>query len=155
MSNFQQDLLFSRSHNVLWDGLYKKAFPDLVAVTRVEANCPAQGLGVDTVLVMGSGAVVRVEEKLSRGQYDNFFLEYEAHGKPGWVEKPLQVDYVAYTFLPTQTMYLLPWLPLQRAWRKHRMQWLAKYNKVIPTASGATVPILEVYAAIQEAMQAK
>ncbi len=151
MVSFQEDLAFSNSHNDMWDSLYAAAFPDLVSIARVPGNNAAQKAGIDTVLVLKSGAVLRVDEKLSRKIRPNFFLEYSAHQKPGWLEKELHVDIIAYAFLPNRTAYMLPYPALRKAWDTHKEAWKTKYNKITSTASGAVVPIEEVLQAIQEA----
>lgn len=54
----------------------------------------------------------------------------EARGRraPGWVQKPLACDFVAYAFAPNRRCYLLPVVPLQRAWRDNGESWTQVYG---------------------------
>lgn len=59
--------------------------------------------------------------------YPDFLLEVwsdEARQKKGWMQKDLQIDYLAYGFLMSRRCYLFPWLLLQAAWRDHQTKWL-------------------------------
>ena len=45
-----------------------------------------------------------------------------------WVQKPLACDFIAYAFAPSGVCYLLPVVPLQRAWRQHGKEWISRYG---------------------------
>jgi len=47
---------------------------------------------------------------------------------PGWIQKPLACDFIAYAYAPTETCYLLPVVPLQRAWRQRGREWIVAYG---------------------------
>jgi hypothetical protein len=48
----------------------------------------------------------------------------EARRVPGWVQKPLACDFIAYAFAPSRRCYLLPVALLQRAWRLNGREWI-------------------------------
>ena len=63
-----------------------------------------------------------VDEKVRTNDWPDVLLERwsdEARRIPGWVEKPLACDFIAYAFAPAGTCLLLPVAALQRAWRQH------------------------------------
>jgi len=45
------------------------------------------------------------------------------------VQKPLACDFIAYAYAPSGVCYLLPVVPLQRAWRQHGRQWIKEYGQ--------------------------
>ena len=47
-----------------------------------------------------------------------------------WVQKPLACDCVAYAYAPSGVGYLLPIVPLQRAWRQHGREWIKRYGQI-------------------------
>ena len=47
---------------------------------------------------------------------------------PGWVQKPLACDFIAYAYAPSGVCYLLPVPALQRAWRMHGRAWIERYG---------------------------
>jgi hypothetical protein len=48
---------------------------------------------------------------------------------PTWVQKPLACEFVAYSFAPSGVCYLLPVMPLQRAWRQRGREWIGDYGQ--------------------------
>lgn len=151
--SFASDLHFSKQHNDLWDSAYKKAYPELAGITRIESDGHGQRSGVDTVLTMNNGTVVKVDEKVSRKDYDTVFLEYEAHNKPGWLTKGLACDVIAYMYLPSRLVLLLPYLQLRAAWLQYEKAWKDAYHCQTPTSKGVCVPREVLMAAIAEALR--
>lgn len=58
-----------------WEPVYREAFPDMVGMTSVRDDCRAQRDGVDRVLVMSNGHVLRVDEKVRGKDYPDIALE--------------------------------------------------------------------------------
>ena len=59
-------------------------------------------------------------------------MSVDTTGAPGWIEKDLAIDYLAYAFMPSRTVYLFDWLMLRRAWGQFGDEWKRKYK--IPPA---------------------
>jgi len=93
--------------------------------------------------------------------WPDFLLERwsdEVRQTPGWVQKDLACDYLAYAFKPSETCYLLPLLSLQRAWRLNGRDWIAAYPEKRSLNYGWTtlsvaVPIDVVLSALGDAMR--
>lgn len=97
------------------------------------ATSKSQGqyLGIDRVVYLSSGKTLYVDEKLREQVYSDILLEYlsnDATGSPGWIEKDLLIDYMAYAFLPNRRCYLFDWRMLRRAWRHFKDEWMAFYD---------------------------
>jgi hypothetical protein len=104
--------------------------------------------------------VFTVDEKVRTADWADILLEQwsdERRRSPGWVQKPLACDFIAYAFAPSRRCYLLPVAPLQRAWRQNGREWIGSYghrralNPGYVTA-GVPVPIEALLPAISQAM---
>lgn len=136
VNDFTKDLGFSldASDEPFWDAVYRKAFPSMLFHAPTVGKSQAQYLGIDRVITLSSGKTLYIDEKKRRGVYPDILLEYvsvDRTGAPGWIEKDLQIDYLAYAFMPTQRVYLFPWEMLRRAWR----QWGETWRKEFPSVS--------------------
>lgn len=135
-SQFDSDLRWSheQAEAPWWGAVYRRAFPSMAAMSCVRADGWAQRGGIDRVITLACGRTITVDEKCRRIDYGDIALEY-AHrydsGKvvPGWVEKDLACDFIAYAVVPTSTCYLLPFIPLRSAWRAKRREWLAVFPR--------------------------
>jgi hypothetical protein len=112
------------------------------------------------VITLTSGRMITVDEKVRERDWPDILLELwsnEEQRVPGWIQKPLACEFIAYAFVPSAKCYLLPTLTLQRAWRLHGHDWIATcqevraQNKSYVTLSVA-VPIDELLAAISDAI---
>lgn len=113
-----------------WSAVYAEYFADLARIETVEYPDPRQFKGIDRVLHMTSGDSVTIDEKKRARDYPDILLEYLSNSRTrslGWVEKPLYTDYIAYAFMPSQTVYLYPAYLLRRAWQQNKLEWLQKY----------------------------
>lgn len=113
-----------------WSAVYAEYFADLARIETVEYPDPRQFKGIDRVLHMTSGDSVTIDEKKRARDYPDILLEYLSNSRTrslGWVEKPLYTDYIAYAFMPSQTVYLYPAYLLRRAWLQNKLTWLQKY----------------------------
>jgi hypothetical protein len=133
--DFRESLARSESYvdAPWWLDVYRSAFPGLQAAVSVRQDGWAQRGGIDRVLTLKCGRTFTVDEKVREKDWPDFALERwsdEARQAPGWVQKPLACDFIAYAFVPSRTCYLLPVPPLQRAWRLFGRHWIASYKEV-------------------------
>lgn len=133
--NFKERLDYSEKagHELFWNAVYQKAFPDMEFHKLCTSNCNGQRLGVDRVVYLKSGKTLYIDEKKREKTWDDILIEYisvDTEQTPGWIEKPLLIDYLAYAFMPTQKCYLFPWQLLQRSWKHFKSCWLGKYPTI-------------------------
>lgn len=146
-----------------WLDLYRHAFPSMTSSVSVRQDGWAQRGGIDRVITLASGRVYTVDEKVRAHDWPDILLEQwsdEDRRSPGWVQKPLACDFIAYAFAPSRKCYLLPVVPLQRAWRLSGRQWLVEYGQrraqnVGYTSVNVPVPIETLLAAMAAAMLLK
>lgn len=160
--DFRERLAFSEaaSSEPFWDAVYRKAFPNLVNHMQTLGPTASQRSGVDRVLHLANGRTLYIDEKKREKEYPDILLEYVSNdrsGAPGWIEKDLAIDYLAYAFMPSQRCYLYPWLLLRRAWLNYGKQWKADYRKVKAQNDtyatwSVAVPIPELRKAISQSM---
>jgi hypothetical protein len=140
--------------------MYRRAFPKLVSAVPVRNDGWAQRGGIDRVLTLECGRTYTVDEKVRMEEWPDILLERwsdEARRTPGWVQKPLACDFIAYAFAPSGICYLLPVAPLQRAWRQHGKEWIRQYGtrraqNVGYVSASVPVPIDALMRAMAEAM---
>lgn len=133
--DFQKSLAWSRTHDDApwWAEVYKKAFPRLASMVSVRNDGWAQRAGIDRIVVLSCGKVLKIDEKVRSKDYPDFCIERwsdEDRKVPGWIQKPLDCDFIAYAFVQSGLCYLLPTLLLQRAWREFGKQWVTSYKEV-------------------------
>jgi len=160
--DFRERLEWSEaaSDDPFWHAIYRKAFPGMVSMTLCSGDTASQRLGIDRVVVLSSGKVLRIDEKKRSAVYDDILLEYisvDTTGAAGWIEKDLLIDYLAYAFMPIRRAYLFPWDMLRRAWLHYGEEWKARYQPPIPgrnstyTTWSVAVPIVTVRKAVSNA----
>jgi len=139
MNEFAQDLKFSTDASTqdFWFSIYERAFHNMVKREVVEPGFAHwehyQRQGIDSVITLSNHRMICIDEKVRRKKWNDIALEIMSNkqkGTPGWMNKDLTIDYLAYAFLPTQEVYLYPWPMLKRAWGKYHNQWLVKYGKI-------------------------
>jgi hypothetical protein len=161
--DFKKELAFSEkaSHEPFWQAVYKKAFPDMVWNQLCPGKIQGQYLGIDRVVYLRSGKTLNIDEKKRKKDRNDFFLEYESKGPKyqaiGWMEKDLQIDYLAYAFMPSKRCYILPWQLLRKVWIEHKNEWFKKYEKKPGKNDGydtwgLCVPIFAVTSRIKEGL---
>ncbi len=150
-----------------WGEVYKKAFPGFDTMVSIRQDGWAQRGGIDRVITLKSGKTLNVDEKVRTQDWNDIAIErWSDRGRnvPGWVQKDLACDYIAYAFIPTQRCFLLPFVNLRAAWIKQGRDWIqaaeqgrdgfqiviAK-NRNYETESVA-VPINVLMSAIQDSM---
>jgi hypothetical protein len=160
--DFRTSLALSNSYADApwWLDIYRRAFPTLISAVQVRDDGWAQRGGIDRVLTLACGHTYTVDEKVRTSDWPDIQLELwsdEARRSPGWVQKPLACDFIAYAFAPSRKCYLFPFASLQRAWRQRGRQWADAYryrraqNPGYITAS-VPVPIGELMQEIARAM---
>lgn len=159
--NFNERLAWSErgGSEPFWDAVYRKAFPNLVNHMQCKGNTTSQRMGVDRVLHLSNGKTLYVDEKKRERVYDDILLEYlsvDKTGAPGWMEKDLSIDFLAYAFMPTKVCHLFPWPMLRRAWLRYGDEWKNVYPHKPGHNDGYTtwsvaVPILVVRRAVSTA----
>ena len=146
--NFQKSLRASQTNEAMpyWKDIYKKIWPDFGCAVDILINGWAQRAGYDTIITLHSGTVIKIEKKIDHTPHENFFLEYLVDGKPGWIEKDLDCDFIAYAFQSRGECYMLPYQLLRLAWRMNREVWKEEHtmrpvNNGTFKAIGAAVPV--------------
>ncbi len=131
--DFEEQLAYSEeaSQEAFWDAVYRKAFPTLVNHMPCPGDVESQRMGIDRLILLSNGQTLKIDEKKRRKDRNDVLLEYvsvDTTGAPGWVEKDLAIDYIAYAFMPSRQCLLMPWPQLRRAWFGFKDQWLRKYK---------------------------
>jgi len=112
-----------------WESVYRQAFPSFQSMQCVIKDGWAQRGGIDRVVFLNSGKTILVDEKVLEKQWPHIALERwsdQRRKRPGWVQKDLACDFIAYAFAPTQRCYMLPFQTLRRTWVRNGKQWIAK-----------------------------
>lgn len=139
--DFRDSLAFSEvaSDEAFWEDVYRKAFPNFVNHMLASADTASQRLGIDRVIVLGNGKILTIDEKKRKEVYQDILLEYisvDTTGAPGWIEKDLTIDFLAYAFMPTKRVYLFSWPILRRAWTRYKAEWIKTYRNIIAQNNG-------------------
>lgn len=164
----EQDAFSKRAEDeAFWLAAYKAFFPDFLTMSPCVPNVDAQRMGVDRVIVLTNGREVRIDEKKRAQTYTGAdgkpdilleFLSNDRIGAPGWIAKPLLIDFIAYGLLDTKMVYMLPWDGLRRVWRGNGDGWKQRYGVKKAVNNGysthsVAVPVSELYRAISAACQ--
>lgn len=132
--DFRKELAYSdaASDEAFWLAVYQKAFPEMIGCIQCNHNGEGQKSGIDRVIQLSNGKTIYIDEKKRRETYDDILLEYlsnDVKNIPGWIEKPMQIDYLAYAFMDTRKVYIFPWDILRRAWIEFKSDWMKVYPK--------------------------
>lgn len=167
--DFRRSLALSESYSEApwWEEVYRGAFPGFLSMSRVKEDGWGQRGGVDRVVNLSSGKSLWVDEKVRTEAYSDILLEVwsdKARRVPGWVQKDLACDYIAYAFVPLQHCYLLPFLTLRQCWEREGKIWWHMAKERLPghrivqapnrgyTTESVTVPIETLLDALKDAM---
>jgi hypothetical protein len=93
----------------------------------------AQKHGIDRKIFLNGGKVIGIDEKIRMKWYGDILLEeYSSieYQTPGWIEKPLWCDYIAYLIVPEGKCFLLPFTLTQNAWLRNKLEWKRIYRRV-------------------------
>lgn len=120
--------------------------PDqIVSITNAQLEMGNhQCMGIDRVIVLKDGSIIRVEEKTRwniRPEKKNDYganldicFEYESRDyisgrmDKGWIEKELHVDMILIYYVNVGRAFYYPFKMLQRVWLKNKELWLKKYT---------------------------
>lgn len=130
-TNFKVDLQYSHNYEAFWKRVYKTFFPTHVALYKGE-TLEAQFKGIDRVVVFKNGNTLGIDEKMQRNIWSCFALEYLSNdviSTPGWMEKDLSIDYIAYAF-KQDIVYLLNWKELKQVWETNKKEWIGKHKVI-------------------------
>lgn len=166
--NERNEWSHSQQDEPFWDTAYRMAFPDMVGTLELPKDSESQRQGVDRLVHLSNGKTLYIDEKKRSGNYGDILLEYISNttrNTPGWIAKPLLIDYLAYAIMPTSTVYFLPWLMLQKAWRDEGSGWIDKASARTPgytivdaqnygyTTRSVAVPVDTIYHAVNRAFR--
>lgn len=145
-----------------WQQIYETFFGPGIVMALNPIDGVGQRLGADRIVILpGSSACIRVDEKIRKESYPDILLEHlssKQRNTPGWICKPLLADYIAYVNLPMEICHLLPTHALQRAWAKYGEQWKREYQEIKANNGTyqtvcAAVPIDVLYQAMNKVMR--
>lgn len=133
--DFRSDLDYSlaASTETFWEAVYRKAFINMLACEQV-SDLDQQKRGIDRIIYLANGHTLTIDEKKREREYQDILLEYTSNHErntPGWIEKDLAIDYLAYGFMQSRRCYLFPWPMLRRAWLRFGSEWRKKYRPVV------------------------
>lgn len=118
--DFKEQLEFSEAHELFWREFYRKAFLGCTIIIRNQDSIEGQRRGIDRIVIDKYGVQsFCIEEKMREKSYDDFLLEYISNDRtnvPGWMERDLLSNFLAYAFAPKRKGYLIPWQPLKSFW---------------------------------------
>lgn len=115
-----------------WLEIYKKHFRDFSAMVSHSGDGYWQRLGIDRTIVLKTGQIFYVDEKIRYTEYNDILLEIWSSLEDrieGWIEKDLLADYIAYAFKKSGRCYFLPVIPLKKVWRDNGEKWFDIYPK--------------------------
>ena len=160
--SFREQLSYSHSmaNAPWWEEVYRRAFGTIASMTDIREDGWCQRSGVDRIVILESGKIIKVDEKVAKSIYPTFPIEQWSSledRRDGWVKKPMDTDFIAYAEAPTGMVWMWPVLALQRAWREYGRQWVSRYgHKKVPNYNYTTiivpVPKMELMSAIRDAL---
>jgi len=161
--DFKDSLAASHSASDLpiWEEIYRKSFPDFLAMADHRQDGEHQRAGIDRSVILENSKQILVDEKIRWKPYPDIAVEYLSNdrtGAPGWACKPLRADYIAYAIAPLGMCYMLPVIQLQQAWARKGAHWkqtcfIVKAPNRGYTTYSAAVPVHELFAEIGRALR--
>ena len=121
--------------------LYRARIPKFLAahINPSKSNDWSQRAGIDRVIFLRSGHVLRIEEKFRFKEYPDILLERYDHAAKrtaGWVQRDLACDFLSYILVPSRKMFLFPFPLLRAAWLRHGQEWIRRYGIRKATTQG-------------------
>lgn len=112
MHRFQESLDLSAEYGSdWWIPIYRRAFATLISAVAVSDDGWAQRGGIDRLLTLACGRTFTVDEKIRTQDWPDVLLERrsdETRRSPGWVQKPLACDFIAYAYAPAAIRTVIP-----------------------------------------------
>ena len=145
----------------IWEEIYRKSFPDFLAMVDHRQDGEHQRAGIDRSVILENSKQILIDEKIRWKPYPDIaveFLSNDRTGAPGWACKPLRADYIAYAIAPLGMCYMLPVIQLQQAWARKGSLWkqtcfIVKAPNRGYTTYSAAVPVAELFAEIGRALR--
>jgi len=116
-----------------WGDVYRRAFPEIRSMVCVRDDGWAQRGGIDRMITLSCGRTIPIDEKVRKEDWPDILLERwsdEGRRVPGWIQKPLACEFIAYALIPSRRCFLLPTLSLQAAWRRYGRRWCETYPPI-------------------------
>jgi hypothetical protein len=132
---FSERLAWSQgvSADEAWEVFYRRLWPDLSAITAVTKNGHMQGMGIDKRISLPNGKQITVDEKVRKGDYNDFLVEThsvwwerfdDSRNKVGWtLDEDKHCDFVAYAVPEAGYIRLLPAELMRLACRRNLDRW--------------------------------
>lgn len=118
------------SANADWVNAAYSVLGDIAAIEVVH-DLSRQRRGVDKIITLTDGKVLRVQEKYRDQEWHDVLLEYESvstNSTPGWIEREdHDTDYLAYIVKPSRRIDIFPWRALRSAWSANGSAWKDRY----------------------------
>lgn len=140
-----------------WGSIYRARFHNYRSHTTTRRICDEGKIslamyqkfqmdGIDHIITLTNGIDLTADAKNRETRYGgDIGLEYissdrgrfEWHDRPerhthnctpGWIEKDLTVDYLAYAFVPDRHAFVFDFRTLREAWLRYGDAWIAKYQ---------------------------
>jgi hypothetical protein len=133
--NFDESLRLSHAQGEEghWRAVYQQFFTNFHQMVDMRHDGEHQRRGIDRIVILANGQKVNIEEKYSTYKYPTILLERwsnQAAKKPGWAQKELEADWLAYAQLPNAKTFMLPWRAVRKAWLTNGKSWLEEYNVI-------------------------
>lgn len=122
-----------------WESIYKEMFPNFVEMTGTIGNLQMQKKGIDRIIILNNNKFVFIDEKVRFKNYEDICLEYissDNTNSPGWMEKQVDIDWLAYAFIPSNKCYMIPFPLLKRVWKYYKNSWISDYRRIVAKNNG-------------------
>lgn len=141
LHHFQESLAYGNNpaHEQFWEDVYRIFFPNFNTMSKTIGCLDAQRHGVDRIVVLDNGQVRRIDEKKRMKTWPDLLLETVSNdrsGAPGWINKDQHLDFLAYAFMDTETVWFFQWDSLRRAWRDYGVDWEQRYPRKVAQNQG-------------------
>jgi hypothetical protein len=123
-----------------WHEFYERFYPTATEIGRLNTDIGLQMAGIDRSIYKPDGNI-SIEEKLRWTSFTDVMLEYKSsveYDTPGWVEKPLKCEIIAYAIQPLNLVYIIPFKSLQVAWFDNKDEWIGTHPKITGHNNGYT-----------------
>jgi hypothetical protein len=150
-NDFHKDLKYSFSKKDFWAKVYKKAFSIMTGIVDLSDDKKAQAEGIDTIIKLPYGGILSIDEKMRRQYRPDVLIEYVSNDKsnsPGWIEKDLKIDFIAYAYMDINRVLFVPYNELKKLWSDNKEAWLKRYK--IPPAKNTGYNTLNVAVPLEE-----
>ena len=128
------DLASSDAANEMFEKAYKKYWGERIKSIELgeQGACASQFAGIDKIIHFND---VTIDEKVRRldQKWSDILLEHISNNTtmtPGWIEKDLKCDIIAYGFLSTGMVHIFQFKKLKSVWDDNKVEWKKRYKEV-------------------------